>query len=84
MMPSYTMVSHPGLPFIQKPFSPLALRKKVREVLGGKQEGEIADADRGSGILGLSKCAATTLLVGLRHLLSIHDLGGMKSRFRQM
>ena len=32
------------VPFIQKPFSPLALRKKVREVLGGKQGGEIADA----------------------------------------
>src|ERR1035441_6787607 len=31
------------VPFIQQPFSPLALRKKVREVLGGKQEGEIAD-----------------------------------------
>ncbi|MDR3678163.1 MAG: PAS domain S-box protein [Acidobacteriota bacterium] len=25
-----------GIPFIQKPFSPLALRKKIREVLGGK------------------------------------------------
>ena len=32
------------VPFIQKPFSPVALRKKVREVLGGKEEGEIVQA----------------------------------------
>jgi PAS domain S-box-containing protein len=29
------VLSH-DMPFIQKPFSPLALRKKIREVLGGK------------------------------------------------
>jgi CheY-like chemotaxis protein len=32
------------VPFIQKPFSPLALRKKVREVLRGREKGEMADA----------------------------------------
>jgi CheY-like chemotaxis protein len=32
------VLSH-DMPFIQKPFSPLALRKKIREVLGEKREG---------------------------------------------
>jgi PAS domain S-box-containing protein len=32
------VLSH-DMPFIQKPFSPVALRKKIRDVLGGKQVG---------------------------------------------
>ena len=32
------------VPFIQKPFSPVALRRKVQEVLGGREEGKITDA----------------------------------------
>jgi len=37
------VLSH-EVPFIQKPFSPVALREKIREVLGERKEGKIADA----------------------------------------
>jgi YesN/AraC family two-component response regulator len=32
------------MPFIQKPFSPIALRNKIREVLGGENKQEMEEA----------------------------------------
>jgi CheY-like chemotaxis protein len=36
------------MPFIQKPFSPITLRKKIREVLGGKGEADLRSEEAGA------------------------------------